>query len=232
MVRAIFFDAYGTLFASGSSPTPAEDLQRLLELDGVRAPLETVRRALSREMAYYREHQRRVRTRRELEDLRRKCGWVIIEELGGPAACPLDAGRVAEMLLASFPAFVFMETGRALRAARQAGLKVGVLSNFSFLLPLILEDLGLLAMFDLVVYSAEAGAEKPDPAIFREAVRRAGVSAAEAMHVGDTYEEDVLGAIAAGLRPVLLDRDGVAQGRDCPVARNLLEAVEMAVAGS
>jgi len=56
--------------------------------------------------------------------------------------------------------------------------------------------------------SAEAGARKPDPAIFEAALALAGCSAPEAVHVGDTREEDVEGAEAAGIRALLLDRKG------------------------
>jgi FMN phosphatase YigB (HAD superfamily) len=50
------------------------------------------------------------------------------------------------------------------------------------------------------------GLEKPDPAIFRAALERAGVTPAEAIHVGDSPSADVHGAHAAGIRPILLDR--------------------------
>jgi FMN hydrolase / 5-amino-6-(5-phospho-D-ribitylamino)uracil phosphatase len=53
--------------------------------------------------------------------------------------------------------------------------------------------------FDFAVPAAEAGAAKPDPAIFREAARRAGLTAAAMLHIGDDPVCDVLGARNAGL---------------------------------
>ena len=53
-----------------------------------------------------------------------------------------------------------------------------------------------------------AGARKPDPAIFAAALELAGAPPDEALHVGDTPEEDVDGARAAGIRPLLIDREG------------------------
>jgi putative hydrolase of the HAD superfamily len=50
------------------------------------------------------------------------------------------------------------------------------------------------------------GVAKPDRRLFEAALELAGVSAAEALHVGDSYEEDVVGARAAGIEPVLLRR--------------------------
>jgi putative hydrolase of the HAD superfamily len=58
------------------------------------------------------------------------------------------------------------------------------------------------------VASAEVGAAKPDPAIFAHALALAGVGAEAAWHVGDSPDADVRGALAAGLQPVLVARDG------------------------
>jgi putative hydrolase of the HAD superfamily len=58
------------------------------------------------------------------------------------------------------------------------------------------------------VTSADAGAAKPDPTLFRRALAVAGVDGAGAVHVGDSLENDVAGARAAGIRPVLVARDG------------------------
>jgi HAD superfamily hydrolase (TIGR01509 family) len=59
-----------------------------------------------------------------------------------------------------------------------------------------------------VVTSAGAGARKPDPEIFRRALELAGCAPEEALHVGDTPEEDAAGARAAGITPLLIDRSG------------------------
>jgi len=58
------------------------------------------------------------------------------------------------------------------------------------------------------VSSAGAGVRKPDPAIFAPALELAGCRPDEALHVGDTAEEDVAGARAAGIRSLLIDREG------------------------
>jgi putative hydrolase of the HAD superfamily len=71
-------------------------------------------------------------------------------------------------------------------------------------------------MVDFVVISAEVGVRKPDPRIFEEALRRAGVAAGEAVHVGDLPEEDIEGARRAGLGAFLIDREKRITSRDCP----------------
>jgi putative hydrolase of the HAD superfamily len=59
------------------------------------------------------------------------------------------------------------------------------------------------------------GVEKPDPRIFHLACERGGVTCDEAVHVGDVYEIDVLGARAAGVHPLLIDPDGLHADADC-----------------
>ncbi len=86
------------------------------------------------------------------------------------------------------------------------GLVAGVVSNWEDWLETLLTHLDIDRYFDFVVVSATAQLEKPDPAIFRAALDRAGVEPAEALHVGDSLSADVRGASAAGVRPVLLDR--------------------------
>ena len=81
-------------------------------------------------------------------------------------------------------------------------------SNWDVSLHEQLERTGLRALLDGAVSSAEAGAAKPDPAILVRALALAGAEPADAWHVGDDVEADVGAARAAGLRPVLIDREG------------------------
>ena len=93
-----------------------------------------------------------------------------------------------------------------LQAMRARGLKLGIVSNWDSRLRGIAEGLGLTALVDFLVISAEAGVRKPDPGIFRLACEKAGVRPEEAFHIGDLAEEDVVGAQRAGIRAVLIER--------------------------
>lgn len=97
----------------------------------------------------------------------------------------------------------------ALNAIRARGLKTGAISNLDVDLENLSKELGLGTYLDCKVSSRIAGAEKPDPRIFRFALDRLGVRPEEAIHVGDQYHGDVVGARAAGMGAVLLDRDGL-----------------------
>ncbi|AVT33698.1 hypothetical protein C6361_34445 [Plantactinospora sp. BC1] len=95
-----------------------------------------------------------------------------------------------------------------LRAVRDGGLKLGLVSNFDRWLRDVLRKLDLLDYFDVVTISTEVGVAKPDPRIFRAALGQLGVPAGRSVFVGDSLLADVAGAQAAGMIPVLLDRDG------------------------
>ncbi len=109
---------------------------------------------------------------------------------------------------------------------RRAGLRLAVVSNANGTVRLLLGRLGLLDAFEAVLDSAVEGVEKPDPRLFRLALERLGAQPAEAVHVGDLYYVDVVGARAAGLRAVLLDERGRWPQADCPRIASLLELAD------
>ena len=115
----------------------------------------------------------------------------------------------------------------ALELVRRAGLRAGVISNSNGSVRASLQALGLAPYLDFVLDSGEVGFEKPDPRIFELALTRAGIAAAEAVHVGDLYSIDVRGARAGGLHAVLLDPGGHWGERDCPRVPDLLSAIRL-----
>lgn len=114
---------------------------------------------------------------------------------------------------------VYPEVPAALGALRARGLRLAVVSNFDARLPGLIAGLGLSPLVDAVVHSTRAGAAKPDPAIFHDALHALGVGAAEALHAGDDPEIDVAGATGAGLRAVLVTRGSSAGGAAAGVPR-------------
>jgi putative hydrolase of the HAD superfamily len=121
----------------------------------------------------------------------------------------------------------FPETIEALEEGRRRGLVQGVVSDWgSDLLP-ILHAHEITRLMDFVVASAVVGSSKPHREIFLYALGRAGVQAQETVYVGDSYLADVLGSRAAGLHPVLIDREGRAPPVDAPVVRSLTEVFDV-----
>ncbi len=101
---------------------------------------------------------------------------------------------------------LYPDTHPALTALHARGLRLGVISNFDSRLFGLLDGLGIAQFFEPIIISTQAGAAKPDTAIFSRALAHHRLPPAHAMHVGDSYEMDVLGAETAGLQPVLIDR--------------------------
>ena len=89
---------------------------------------------------------------------------------------------------------------------RELGLQLGTISNISTNLNQALTKTNLKNQIDYWLISSEIGVTKPDPLIFHIALQEAGVEAHEAIHVGDQYLSDVVGATRVGIKPVLLDR--------------------------
>ncbi len=102
----------------------------------------------------------------------------------------------------------YEDVAPALTRLRSQGLRVGIISNWDDRLVCLLDGLGVSHLLDTVISSADVGLHKPDPRIFELACERLQVEPHEAMHVGDHHYADVLGADAAGMVPVLIDRHG------------------------
>ena len=109
---------------------------------------------------------------------------------------------------------IYDEVHDVLGELRGRGIRLGIISNWTGDLEEVLGRIGLRDPFDFVLDSARFGHEKPHAVIFSEAVRRAGVEREAALHVGDSPDHDVDGALAAGLKAVLLDRHGRHPGFD------------------
>jgi len=206
---AILLDALGTLLALDP---PAPRLRaELAARFGLEMTEEEAARAIAAEIVYYRAHLDEGRDEAALQALRRRCAEVLRSALPA-AARQLDVDPLVEALLASLHFTAFPDVRPALLAARALGQRLVVASNWDVSLVGVLRGLELEPLLDGIVTSAGAGARKPAPAVFEQALARAGVAAREAIHVGDSLEEDVAGARAVGIEPVLIRRGGVGPG--------------------
>ena len=122
----------------------------------------------------------------------------------------------------------FDDVPATLAILRGQGYLLGLLSNMNDDLDKMARESGIDTYIDFTVTSREVGAAKPHPPIFREALRRAGAAPHEAVHVGDQYQSDVVGAMGVGIQPVLIDRDGVTDGsQQYPTIRSLSELPDL-----
>jgi putative hydrolase of the HAD superfamily len=200
LIRALLLDALGTLVElEPPAPYLKDALGGISDADA--------ERAIAAEMSYYRAHLQEGRDAESLAALRRRCAQVLRDALPQLDRRPDLDGLVA-VLLDSLHFRAFPDAPEALKAARARGLRLVVVSNWDCSLPDVLARVGLAPLLDGVVASAPAGARKPEAEIFERALSLAGVAPSEAMHLGDSPLEDVEGARAAGITPVLLRRDG------------------------
>ncbi len=100
---------------------------------------------------------------------------------------------------------------------KEAGFKLGVVSNREKPFVQELDDLGITSFFQFSLAAGEVRVYKPDPQIFAAALERVGASAVSTMYVGDNYFADVVGAQRAGLRPVLYDPRSIYPEATCDV---------------
>ena len=103
----------------------------------------------------------------------------------------------------------------SLDALREAGYSLSVISNSEGRVANDIAIAGLAHHFETVVDSHLVGVSKPDPRIFEIALERTGAEAARSVYVGDIYAIDVVGARAAGLTPILIDRLRLQIDRPC-----------------
>jgi putative hydrolase of the HAD superfamily len=201
-VTAILLDALGTLLRLDP---PAPRLRVALRRLGFEVEAEACERAFAAEIDYYLEHHPEGRDASSLAELRNRCAAVLHDALALPEL-PLRAARGA--MLESIRFEPYPDARPALRELRARGLTLVVASNWDYSLRDVLADAGLASLLDGVVTSAEAGARKPARAPFEAALAVAGCDAADAVHAGDSLVNDVEGARGAGIRAVLVDRDG------------------------
>lgn len=199
--RCLLIDAMGTLVAlQPPAPRLRDELRRRF---GVEISPAQAQAAIAAEIRYYRAHMLEGRDRSGVRKLRLRCADAM-----RPALAPhdLDGDGMTEALLSSLRFSVFDDVLPALHAARAQGLRVVVVSNWDWSLGERLAQLGLASLLDAVVTSAVVGVGKPDPAIFQRALQVAGVQPGQALHVGDSLQEDVRGARAAGIAVAWLNR--------------------------
>jgi putative hydrolase of the HAD superfamily len=199
---AVFLDALGTLV---ELQPPAPRLRRRLAKEGFEVTEERAAAGFAAEISYYLAHHLEGSDRARLDDLRDRCAAAMLEALELPGLDQVTARRV---MLAALEFTPYPDAPDALRRLRERGHVLVVVSNWDCSLPDWLGPTGLLELVDAVVTSADVGAAKPDPAVFRRALELARVGPGDAVHVGDSLDNDVSGARSVGLRAILVQRDG------------------------
>lgn len=182
-VRAILFDVYGTLLGISQPTRPYRQLLGLAHAQGVGLSDDPANKMMSQRMT-----------------LSQAAQWLGVS-LSVAQAQALECELTGELDRVQF----FPEVPTVLTSLRDRGYRLGVCSNLAT--PYVAPAWRLLAPFiDVAIWSCEVGRVKPDPEIYRLAVRQLGVPASEVLMIGDTYRTDVAGPQAVGMKAQLLDR--------------------------
>ena len=151
----------------------------------------------------------------------------IIEHMGGRGANVVQvASEIYDQWSVNHHFELYEDVAPVMVELQKRGLIVGLISNSHRSLDAFREHFSLADFISISVSGAEHGYMKPHRSIFDRALERAGVTADEALMVGDSFKHDIEGALSAGWRAVLLKRSGevpYALPADLPVITTLAE---------
>jgi FMN phosphatase YigB (HAD superfamily) len=224
LAQAVFFDVGGTLVFGNFGHIDL--LHQALRAIGFKVKRDAVTEA--NDLARQAVARRRRRLAARMNTVTASRMWLehLAEALG------VDLGEM-DLGAALAGAIRTIETGSPARLdpdapvllanLRQRGYKLGVISNWPADLPEYLEGHGLAKYFDVIVASEAVGSAKPHREIFLRALAAIGCESRLAVHVGDDYWADVVGARELGIAPVLIDRLGEDVHSDCLTITRLAE---------
>ncbi len=230
MIKAIFFDFYYTLCVWG---LPLEEsLQKIadrynfeidwdlygevvLNLFAEASDTDPANHSLLSTMDRIVESYSNLMKNLGVKELADQMAWELLQ-----AGHSLFAANVAKL---------YDDVVPTLQRLRDDGYKLAIVSNWDTPLDPLAERLGIDTYFDTITSSHDerVRSAKPDPHIFKYTLKAVGVSAEKTVHVGDTYEADIIGAKNVGIRPILIDREGSQVGRWHETIRSLSELPEL-----
>jgi len=231
VIKAIFFDWFNTL-AHYEPPRELLHSQALKEFGIEVSPEEILPGLLEADSYFFEENANSPVAKRKPKE--QAVVWVryqqiVLEGVGIKADQELLAKVMKKVreLFKETRWTLFDDALPTLKELKQQNFIVGLLSNFDKDMNPLFRELSLESYLDFAVTSKEVGADKPNPLIFQTALQRAGVDASEAIHVGDQYKIDVVGARGVGINPILIDRYNLhPEISDCPRIRRLSELAD------
>ena len=210
MIKAVFFDLYQTLICY--KPSREEIQANVLKEFGIEVTPEKLLYPIIAAAAFIHQGHSRLsigkRSDEEKNSLWGQYQAIVLKEAGIEPTRELIRHILGIMQQIKFKPTLFSDVLPTLTELKKKGLILGLISNVDNDITQLCQKLGLTPLLQVVVTSLDSGYNKPQPEIFKEAVRQASVQSREAIYVGDQYQIDVIGAIQAGMRGVLLDRGG------------------------
>jgi 2-haloalkanoic acid dehalogenase type II len=220
-IKAISFDADGTLwdFEKVMRHSLHHVLRELEKLDSDAADMLDVEKMI--------EIRNRVADKMKgkvtnLEDIRLEAFRQTLRDIGRPNDALASHLNQVYLKHRFEDIKLFNDVLPALRALR-GKYTLGILSNGNS----YPERCGLEGMFQFVVFSQDYGVEKPNPRLFQIAVEKAGCAKQQLLHVGDSLQDDVMGAINVGIKCVWLNRKRVKNNLDFKINHEISSLLEL-----
>jgi putative hydrolase of the HAD superfamily len=228
VIKAVFLDWFNTL---ARFEPPREELHcQALQEFGVEASAEKVKRGILLADKYWFDENIKskieARSPEEQAEIGLRYEQILLNEAGVKVTKELLLKVIKKLqeLYKGITFVLFEDVLSTLKELKGKKYILGLLTNLSRDMAPICRQLGLEPYLDFVVTSEEVGSDKPQPPIFLAALERAGVNASEAVHIGDQYKIDVVGARGVGINPILIDRyDFYPDVTDCPRIHHLSE---------
>ena len=234
MLKAVFFDWFNTLAVYHP---PREELQgQAIREFGFKVSTEQVKPALlEADRLVFDENARypmRLRSRKEQTEVYIRYETLLLKNIGidlsDEVRTVTKIFQRVEELYGDIGFALYDDVIPVMEKLRDKDLKIGLITNLEIDMKPICSELGLDPYLDFIVTSGEAGSDKPQPEIFMIALEKAGVEASEAVHVGDQYKIDAVGAMNAGIKPIIIDRNDLyPEIKDCPRIRKLDELFDV-----
>jgi HAD superfamily hydrolase (TIGR01662 family) len=231
--QAVLFDLDGTL--RFSRPPYAQAFYDYAVRLGVSDSLESRRRAAQWAHYYWAQSEELVADMRDLWDEQEQRFWLnyavrslLAFDCSAKSAQSL-APEVSRYMREEHQSedIVPEEVPITLQALKDAGYRLGLLSNRTRPYNELLDQLGLAQYFEVVLAAGEIDCWKPEPGIFLHVLDRMALDPRQALYVGDNYYADILGAQRAGLSPVLYDPEQVFPDASCPVIQHIADLLSL-----
>ena len=220
-IKAISFDADGTLwdFEKVMRHSLHHILRELERLDSDVADLLDVEKMIKIRNGVADKLKGKVTN---LEDIRLEAFRQTLREIGRPNDALASHLNQVYLKHRFEDTKLFNDVLPALRALR-GKYTLGILSNGNR----YPECCGLEGMFQFVVFWQEYGVEKPNPRLFQIAIEKAGCPKQQLLHVGDSLQDDVVGAINVGIKCVWLNRKRVKNNLDFKIDHEISSPLEL-----
>jgi len=201
-IKAVIFDLGNTLVYQQLH----EAFQRILQANGVLKSLEEIREAFEKGNREFDVEKHKALGPHEFYT---QWNMPILKHLGITQSARKLAEEIDRQWFNFSKIYVYPDVKDSLRRLKQMGLKLGLVTGgYELDIEQILPKTGLEEYFDVCVGFDTTGKRKPEPEAFRYALKRLKVKPEEAIFVGDSLEQDYLGAQGVGMKALLIRRGG------------------------